>query len=205
MNKWTKIPDDRTIRKTAQALTRNRIETFIVKNGVEAKKKFLELVPEDSEVFVNTSQTLDELGITKVVDESGRYVSLHKKSESLPYETPEDKRNFRKFRSAPEWAAGSVHAVTVDGHVMMASASGSQIPGYAYGADHVIWVIGAQKLVHNIDEGIRRIYEHSLPLEDARAKKAYGEGSSVRKILIVNNDKTPGRIKAIIVKEVLGF
>src|SRR3989344_2573254 len=49
--------------------------------------------------------------------------------------------------------------LTKDGHVLIASRSGSQIPGYAYGADHVIWVVGAQKLVDDIDEGIKRIYD----------------------------------------------
>lgn len=100
---------------------------------------------------------------------------------------------------------GSVHAVTQDGHILIASNSGSQLPAYAYSAAHVIWVVGTQKIVKNIEEGMKRIYEYCLPLEDARAQKAYGVGSAVNKLLIVNVEKVPGRITIILVKEKLGF
>ncbi len=99
-----------------------------------------------------------------------------------------------------------MHAVTEDGKVLIASNSGSQLPAYAYGSGHVIWVVGAQKIVKNLDEGIKRIYEHSLPLESERARKAYGvPGSAVNKLLIINKEIIPGRITMILTKEKLGF
>lgn len=106
---------------------------------------------------------------------------------------------------APEWVIGSVHAVTEDGAVFVASNSGSQLGAYAYGAQKVIWVIGTQKIVKNRDEAFRRLSEYSLPLEDERAQKAYGVHSGVSKILMVNKETQPGRITAILVKEKLGF
>ena len=115
----------------------------------------------------------------------------------------------KQVGSAMSYAVGSVHAITNDGHVVIASGSGSQIPGYAYGASHVVWIASANKIVSNVQMGLKRIYEHILPLEDARMKKVYGpeSGSSPRKILIFNaeSDYAKGRTKLIIVKEPLGF
>ena len=95
--------------------------------------------------------------------------------------------------------------VTEDGKVLIASNSGSQLPGYAYGSSHVIWVVGTQKIVNNIDDGMKRIDQYVLPLESERAHKAYGvPGSFVSKLLIFNREN-PGRITMILVKQPLGF
>jgi hypothetical protein len=115
-------------------------------------------------------------------------------------------REMQRLGSAPEWAVGSVHAVTRDGHILIASRSGSQIPGYSYGADHVIWVVGVQKIVENIDQGIKRIYEHSLPLESERVKRAYGmEKSEVSKIFIFNKEIKENRSTVIFIDKVIGY
>jgi hypothetical protein len=73
------------------------------------------------------------------------------------------------------------------------------------GAGRVILVIGAQKIVSDVATGMRRIYEYCYPLEDARARRAYGVPSGVNNILIINKVMTPGRVTAIIVNERLGF
>jgi len=89
--------------------------------------------------------------------------------------------------------------------VMIASATGSQLPAYVYGSSHVIWIVGSQKIVKDMEEGLKRIYEYVFPLENERAMKAYGMGSGVNKLLIVNKEVSLGRITIIIVKEKLGF
>jgi hypothetical protein len=107
--------------------------------------------------------------------------------------------------AAPEYMVGSVHAITEGGSVVIASNTGSQLPGYASGASHVIWVVGGQKIVSDLDEAIKRIYEYTYPLEDLRAQEAYGINSNVSKLLIVNKEVIPHRIKVILVKENLGY
>ena len=73
------------------------------------------------------------------------------------------------------------------------------------GAGHVILVIGAQKIVPDFDTGLRRIYEYCFPLEDRRARQAYGVPSGVNNVLVINKAIAPGRITAILVNEPLGF
>ncbi len=111
----------------------------------------------------------------------------------------------RILAASPDYVVGSVHALTEGGSLLIASASGSQLGPLVSGAGQVILVIGAQKIVPDVAAGLRRIYEYCYPLEDARARQAYGVPSGVNNILIINKAVTPGRVTAIIVNERLGF
>jgi acyl-CoA hydrolase len=148
-----------------------------------------------------TSVTLTESGITQSIHGSGLRAVV---KETLARLT--DAKEKRRLGAAPDYAIGSVHAVTEDGQVVIASNTGSQLPAYAYGADHVIWVVGAQKIVQDLEEALQRVYEHALPLEADRARKAYGAaGSNVSKLLVVSKEVTPNRIHIVFIKELVGF
>ncbi len=202
-DKWTTLADGKTLQQTVDALEQNGFHTIVVDNAEEAKQKALELLPIGSQVFTMTSKTLEKIGLAQKIQESGEYDSVKNALTKLDRNT--QGRKMQILGSAPEYAVGSVHAVTTDGHVLIASRSGSQLPGYVYGADHVIWIVSTQKIVKNIDEGIKRIYEHVLPLESQRVREVYGmPESSVDKLLIFNRER-PGRITVILVKEKLGF
>ena len=197
------LASDKSINKAKEALEKNGIQVLVAKNGEDAKEQVLKLIPQGAEIMNMTSVTLNVLGIDKEIVESGKYNSVRKKFTTMDRKT--QGLEMQKLGAGPEWAIGSVHAVTEDGKVVVVSATGSQLPAYAYGASHVVWVVGAQKIVKNLEEGMKRVYNYVLPLESERAKKAYGQGSSVNKLLVFNKEGTPGRITMIIVKEKLGF
>lgn len=205
MTRWNQLPSKETIDKTINALKKNGIDTQIVETGSEAKKIVLDLIPKGSEVMTMTSITLDAIGLSEEINEEGsKFKPVRDKLYAMNRATETQEMN--RLGAAPEYAVGSVHAVTEDGYVLIASNTGSQLPAYGYGALKVVWVVGAQKIVKDTEEGLKRIYEHSLPLESERAKKAYGvAGSSVNKILIINKEVQPQRITLVLVNEVLGF
>lgn len=201
---WNKQASEEILDKVVEALGKNGIEAEVLENKEAAKKRVLELIPEGAEVMDMTSVTLTETGIAEVIEQSGKYDAVKVKLFAMNRAT--DGRQMQKLGAAPEYAVGSVHAITEDGQVVVVSNTGSQLPAYAYGSDKVIWVVGAQKIVKNLDEAMKRIYDYVLPKESERARKAYGvPGSNVSKILIINKENKPGRIKIILVKEVLGY
>src|SRR2546426_11985571 len=100
----------------------------------------------------------------------------------------------RRLTSAPDVMLGSVHAVTESGSLLAASASGSQLGPYVIGAGRLILVVGTQKIVADLEEGLRRINEYAFPLEDARAQAAYCVHRRVNTGLIIKRELTPGRI-----------
>ena len=80
-----------------------------------------------------------------------------------------------------------------------------QLALYAFSAAHVIWVVGTQKIVANLDEAIERLERHTLKPESARLNKINGINGAIRKLLINNSEVIPSRINVILVKQMLRF
>lgn len=199
---YAKLASDARVEKTAAALTANGMEAFIAADGKAAKAKLYELIPEGAEVFTATSRTLDSLGVENEVAQ--RYNSVRSKLASMDQKT--QMREMVKLGATPQVMVGSVHAITEGGTVVIASNTGSQLAGYVAGAAQVIWVVSTKKIVSDLDEAVKRIYEYTYPLEDLRAQEAYGGmHSNVSKMLFVSREIMPNRVKVILVKEDLGY
>jgi YkgG family uncharacterized protein len=200
--RFTELPDDETLQATVVALEEHGFSVEVVDDFDAARAAVLARIPEGSSVMTNTSVTLEETGIADAINNGGPYDSARNKMMGLDYET--QAKEMKAIAGQAEFALGSVHAVTRDGALLIASASGSQLAAYAWGAANVIFVVGAQKLVPNAEAGRERILEHSLKLEDARAYAAYGQNSFVGKILEIHQEM-PGRIHVVVIRQSVGF
>jgi hypothetical protein len=195
-------PADRTVlEKTAEALRARGMDARIIEADL-ARGMVDELIPDGVTVYTTTSRTLDELGISDDVRVAGRYHTTRTHTETLDPAT--QMREFRRHVSTMDLVIGSVHAITEDGRVVIASASGSQLAPYAFGADRVVWVVGAQKVVPDLDTAFDRIEKHSLPLESERLLEVYGMPSTIGKELVVQSER-PGRITVLLLDTAIGF
>jgi hypothetical protein len=195
--------DDARVTRTAAALEANGISVLRAADAAEAKRAVLQLIPDGSQVHHGASRSLEVSGLIDEVEKSGRFDPVRPRIGSLDRTTEADE--IRRLSAAPDVMLGSVHAVTETGSLLAASMGGSQLGPYVGGAGRVILVVGAQKIVSDLQEGLRRIDEYAFPLEDARAQAAYGIHSAVNKVLIINREIVPGRITVVLVDEVLGF
>ena len=200
--RFTALPDDDTLAATIVALEEHGFSVEVVEDLDAARRATLNRIPAGSTVMTNTSVTLDETGVADAVNGDGPYESARNKMFALDFQT--QVQEMKAIAGQPDYALGSVHAVTRDGTLVIASASGSQLASYAWGAANVILLVGAQKLVPTLDAARERIYQHSLKLEDARAQAAYGQHSSVGKILEIHQE-LPGRIHIILIRQRIGF
>lgn len=198
---FSKLASDVQIEKTAAALRARGINVIIAQNSAEAKAAVLGLLPKDQEIFTGSSATVDALGISAEVD--ANYNSQRVKMSKMDYATQGGE--MMKMGATPAVMIGSVHAVTEEGSIVVASATGSQLAGYASGAAQVIWVIGSQKIVPTLEKAMQRVEEYSLALEDERALNVYGVNSGINKMLIIHREANPNRTTLVIVKENLGF
>jgi LUD domain len=201
-DRFTTLPDERTLASTVTALEEHGFSVEIVDDLDAARQAVLDRIPHGSSVMTNTSVTLDQAGIVAAINDSGHYDSARARMAGLDFAT--QLQEMKAIGGQPDYALGSVHAVTRDGTLVIASASGSQLASYAWGAASVIFVVGAQKLVADLETAHERIYQHSLVLEDARAIAAYGQHSQVGKIMEIHSE-LPGRIHIVLVRQVAGF
>src|SRR5258707_13647979 len=201
-DRFTAMPDEQTLAETVVALEEHGFSVEVVDGPDDARTAVLARMPEGSSVMTNTSVTLQETGIADAINDGGPYDSARNKMFALDFET--QAQQMKAIGGQPDYALGSVHAVTHDGTLVIASASGSQLASYAWGAASVILVVGAQKLVPTLEAAHERIYQHSLKLEDARAQAAYGQHSSVGKILEIHQ-QLPGRVHIVLIRQPAGF
>ncbi len=200
------LPTSQTITKTISALAANGMTAEVVSTAADAKAAVLAHIPAGAEVMTMTSITLEQTGLAEALN-TKPYVSVKQKLNDMSRET--ESQRMQELGAAPSWAVGSVHGITEDGQVVVTSNTGSQLPAYVYGAEHVVWVVSTKKVVPTIDAALARIKEEVVPKESARARKAYGLPdtwhTNMSKTLIVNREITPNRIHVVFVNEDLGF
>ena len=192
-----------SLERAAEALTAHGFTVEILDDAIAARARIEDLIPGDASVFTGASETLRLSGIDEDINTSGRYQTVKSRAQSMDRTT--DRREIWRLIAGSDVIVGSVHAVTETGSLVIASASGSQLPGYAGAAARAIWVVGAQKVVPDLSTAMRRVEDHCLPLESARAQAAYGQPSAVNRLLILNAEPEPGRGIVLLLREAIGY
>jgi hypothetical protein len=191
------------LERAATALTAKGFAVEILADAAAARARVPELIPAGVSVFTGASETLRLSGIEEDVRTSGRYDAVRPRVLAMDRATQADE--IRRLCAVPDVVMGSVAAVTETGSLVVASASGSQLPAYAGGAARAIWIVGAQKVVPDLETALRRVEEHALPLENVRAQQAYGYPSVVNRLLIMHGEPFPGRATILLLREAIGF
>ena len=191
------------LERAAAALSEHGFAVEILADAAAARTRIGQLIPEGASVFTGASETLRLSGIDDDINAGGRYDAV--KPRGLGMDRATQMREIWGLLSTPDVIVGSAAAVTETGSLVIASASGSQLPGYAGAAAHAIWIVGAQKVVPDLPSALRRVEEHCLPLENDRAMKVYGQPSAISRLLVLNAEPVPGRGTVLLLREAIGF
>src|SRR5690348_12863835 len=185
-SEFTQLASEEQIAKTVQALEAHGIPAVVFETGEEARNYVLELIPRGAQVYNSPSRTLELIGLAEDIEHPTRFQSVRAQLHALDRVT--QRNEMRHLGASPDVLVGSVHAITEQGEVLIASAVGSQLGPAAFGAGMVIRVVGTQKLVRTLEDGFRRIREYSYHLENERTHQVYGQATAINKILIVNGE-----------------
>ncbi len=191
------------LQRAADALAEHGFTVEILDDVAAARTRIQELIADGLAVFTGASETLRRSGIEADISSSGRYDAIRPRVLAMDRTTEADE--IRRLIASPDVSIGSVAAVTETGSLVIASGSGSQLPGYAGGAARAVWIVGAQKVVPDLTTALRRVEDHCLPLETERTMKAYGSPSAVNRLLVLNAEPQPGRGVVLLLREAIGF
>ncbi|MBI2588076.1 lactate utilization protein [Candidatus Azambacteria bacterium] len=198
------LADRETVQRTIEALKPRGIEAELLETRADALRRLQELIPNGVSVMTGGSTTLDEIGFTDLLI-SGKHPWKNLKDAILAEKDPVKQAKLRKESVLADYFLGSAHAVAETGEIVWASASGSQLPAYAFTSDNIIWIVGTQKITPTLEEGLRRVREYTLPLEDARMKSVGFPGSTIGRLLIFEREIMGRNLRLLFVNEVLGF
>jgi hypothetical protein len=193
---------DDVIERAAEALRANNIEVLVVDTGDEAREAVLARIAPGSEVYSGKSKTLEDIGVFDALHEPDRFDAIRPKLMAMDRAT--QGREMRKIGSTSDTIVGSVNAITVDGALVAASATGNQLAGYAAGSGRVILVVGSQKFVPDLDAAFARIRDVVFPYENARVRERLGVDTKLEKILVMFGEWVADRTTVIIVREPVG-
>ena len=191
------------IERAAEALRANNIEVLVVDTGDEAREAVLARVPAGSEVHSGKSRTLEDIGVFAALHAPGAYDAIRPRLMSMDRAT--QGREMRKLGAVPDTIVGSVNAITADGALVAASATGNQLAAYAGGAGRVILVVGSQKFVPDLAAAFARIRDVVFPYENERVNAAMGVDTKLEKVLVIFGEWLAGRTTVIIVREPVGI
>lgn len=202
-NRYASIPEKSVLDAVADSMRERGFDVIRAENKHDALEKLKEIVPEGSSVITGSSTTLREIGFNELLD-AGAWKDMHK----AIFEEPDQAKRMQMRKEAnigADFFIASVNAVSKDGALVSCDASGSRVSAYPYDAKRLVFIIGAQKIAGSIEDAMKRVREYAFPLEDQRARAAYGVGSSLSKWVILEKEPIPHRITIILVNEKLGF
>ncbi len=203
---YTDIPSIESIEKTVRALKERNIESFVVETKEEALETIKTLIPQGASINNGSSRTLEEIGFIEYL-KSNKHPWNNLKEAVVLEADPARQAELRNLALFSDYYLGSVHALAETGEIIIASASGSQLPHIVFTSKNLIFVVGAQKIVPTYERALERLKNHVVALEDERMKSVGMGGTVLSKILTFEREPAfMGRtVRVILVKEALGF
>lgn len=203
---FTSLADENMLNKTVSSLEGKKYTVTTVENGKTALEKIKDIIPQGSSVMNGSSVTLESVGYQDYLkSDDHKWRDLH--AEISAEDDKEKRDNLRRQSVLSDYYLGSVHALVQTGEFVIASNSGSQLPHVVYTSPNLILVVSTKKIVGSLDEAMKRLYEHVVPLEDKHMMDLYQVHTTPNKVLIFNGEKegSTRKIHFILVKEDLGF
>ena len=202
--KWSAIPDKDVIDKTIHAVEKRGIKVISVADGKEALSLLKTIIPRGAEVMNGSSTTLIEIGYEEYISQGQSDWNLvHTR---ITAENDDRRRaDLRRKSVTAEYFLSSANAVASTGEIIACDASGSRVGAWPFAAGHLILVVGINKIVPTLEEGLNRVRLYAFPLENVRAMKVYGTPSVIGKCVILAHEKNEGRVTLILVRESLGY
>lgn len=147
-------------------LGKNGMDAVFLPTGEEARAKVLEMIPGMAKVGVGGSVTIRQLGLLEALVERGNQVFDHWQTGL----SKEERMEMARKQLSADYFLSSSNALTMDGKIINTDNTGNRVSALIFGPQHVVVVLGTNKIVKDMEEGIRRIKEKAAPLNCQRRK-----------------------------------
>lgn len=161
---WVK---EQKINRTIEALNKNNMNGYFVKDNEELLEKLKELIKDGDKVSFGGSMSIIEAGVLDFL-RKGNYELLDRYKEGL---TKEEIVDIYKGTFTSDCYIASSNAVTENGELYNVDGNGNRVSAMLYGPEKVILICGINKIVKNVDEAIKRNREFSAPMNARRLNK----------------------------------
>ncbi|MBP1538271.1 MAG: lactate utilization protein [Ruminococcus sp.] len=151
------------LRKTADALEKNNMQAFVAQDCRQAVNLVKDLMAEGETISCGGSVSLEQSGVMELM-KSGSYNFLDRSKCETREETEEI---YRKSFCADTYLT-SANAVTMNGELYNVDGNSNRVAAIAYGPKSVIFIVGCNKIVKDLDEAVLRVKQTAAPQNTVR-------------------------------------
>ena len=197
-----------------EKLAHRNMEGYYCKDREEANTKAKRFLMPECSVSWGGSETLREIGLIDDLLESGSDYEIYNRA-AIPPEMSE--KEFYGKMVTSDFYFMSSNAITLDGELINIDGNGNRVACLCNGPEHVIVIVGMNKVVPDVKSGIARTRNIAAPPNCVRLERntpcaEYGrcadcltEDCICCQTVVTRRSMHPGRIKVILVGEELGF
>lgn len=197
-----------------KGLEKRNMEGVFCETKEDALSKALSYIEDGSSVTWGGSMSIEEIGLMDAV-KNGNYKVIDR-SVAKNYE--EQREIFSKAVLADYYLMSS-NAITLDGELINIDGTGNRVACLTYGPKNVIMIVGMNKIVNDVEDGIKRVRNFASPPNTlrlglktpcsmtGRCGDCYGDTCICSQIVVTRRQSAAmrGRIKVILVGESLGY
>lgn len=210
LNEATKLRAQTIIK----GLEKRNMEGVFCETKEDALAKALNYIEEGSSVTWGGSMSISEIGLMDAV-KNGNYEIIDR---SVAKNYDEQREIFSKAVLADYYLMSS-NAITLDGELINIDGTGNRVACLTYGPKNVIMIVGMNKVVNDVEDGIKRVRNFASPPNTlrlglktpcsmtGRCGDCYGDTCICSQIVVTRRQSAAmrGRIKIILVGESLGY
>jgi len=210
------LPKKKYYENVANTIIKNmekrQIEGYYCPDSASALKKALELIPKGSSIGWGGSMTLTETGLMDAI-QNGDYKIINRELAK----TPEEQRKIYGEICCTDYFLMSTNAITLDGELINIDGRGNRVSFLCYGPQNVLILTGINKIVTDIDAGLKRARDIAAPPNTVRLNRktpcaitgkcenCYSPDCICSQFVVTRRSGVPNRIKVIIIGEELGY
>ena len=151
-------------KKAIEKLVAHDFKAIYAKTKEEAIQEIWKQITPGQRIGVGGSLTVRELGILEKLEREGYTIYDHWK----PGLSKENNFEIRKSQMTSDLFLSSSNAITLNGELVNIDGFGNRVNSTNFGPGKVILVTGYNKIVDDVQEGIKRIKNVAAPLNARR-------------------------------------
>lgn len=202
-DRFEREPDEDVIEETVSNVEDRNVEVHRFESGDEARDHLKDQIPEDETAMDGHSTTLEEIGFTDALEDADGFEYLANRIGEI--DDDEERFEARRQSVTADVFFDSVNAIARSGELLGANALGNAVGAWPFGAKRLVLVGSTNKIMPSLEAAEERVRKYALPLEDARAERVYGQGSTVGKLVSLERERVDDRTQLVLLEERHGF
>ncbi len=160
----TETRNERLAARLARNLARRGMKAIYCPTAAEATEAVAAMIPDGATVSWGGSATIRDMGLTAALHAKGTLNILDRDKAT----TTQEKIDIYHKALWADYYLSSANAMSEDGVIVNIDGNGNRVAAITYGPEHVVLVVGLNKVAQSVEAAIARARSTASPINAAR-------------------------------------